>query len=197
MKQVIIFILVLLSSGCATIYRVDVDSIANTTVKASSTYYLEPLNAKVSVNSLQFQEYSLYAEQALGSRGYLRVDEVSDAELAIYLDYGIGDPQTDRYTHTTPVEDPNLAWQLPKKTVIKATTTYLRYIVLEAIDFTDYRQKLQSGIENPPIKEIWRLAVTSRGEADDLRLVFPVLIKAGTPYIGTNTGRIIRVDMYE
>jgi hypothetical protein len=42
-------------------------------------------------------------------------------------------------------------------------------------------------------KELWRAYVGSRGESNDLRQIFPVLVTALEPYIWKNTDREFRI----
>ena len=41
----------------------------------------------------------------------------------------------------------------------------------------------------------WKTMATSTGESGDLRLVFPYMIAGVQPYIGANSGQIVRVDI--
>lgn len=63
---------------------------------------------------------------------------------------------------------------------------YQRYLILEAVDYP--ASKIRG--ETVPV---WKLTVTSRGESDDLREVFPALVVAGADYIGTNTGKQVEI----
>jgi hypothetical protein len=47
------------------------------------------------------------------------------------------------------------------------------------------------------MKPIWKVKMISTGPSGDLRLIFPVMIGAGKEYIGTNTGKSIRVIIAE
>ena len=45
--------------------------------------------------------------------------------------------------------------------------------------------------------QLWTTTVTSTGSSGDLRRVFPALAAAAKPYIGTNTGQIVEVELPE
>lgn len=73
---------------------------------------------------------------------------------------------------------------------ISEYTTYTRYYELNAIDL-EYYKKTQKQ------KELWKTTVTSTGSNGDLRRVFPILIAASKKYIGSNTGKQVKVQLYE
>jgi len=73
---------------------------------------------------------------------------------------------------------------------ISEYTTYTRYYELNAIDL-EYYKKTQKQ------KELWKTTVTSTGSNGDLRRVFPILIAASKKYIGSNTGKQIKIQLYE
>jgi hypothetical protein len=45
-------------------------------------------------------------------------------------------------------------------------------------------------------EQIWRTEVLSTGSTGDLRMVFPALVAAATPYLGTSTTRQINAVLY-
>ena len=47
------------------------------------------------------------------------------------------------------------------------------------------------------IVPIWKTTVTSTGKSSDIRRVFPVLVTAGDPYWGKNTGQQVGVWLRE
>ncbi len=75
-------------------------------------------------------------------------------------------------------------------THIDSYTTFFRFIVLDAVDLVEYNH-------SEKIIQVWKTTVTSRGSSGDLRRVFPVLMAAATPYIGTNTGKQVDVTLTE
>ena len=68
--------------------------------------------------------------------------------------------------------------------------TYFRYILLTAYD-------LQELINTKKEVQLWQTTITSTGSSGDLRRVFPVLVAAAKPYIGTNTGKKVKVVISE
>ena len=63
-------------------------------------------------------------------------------------------------------------------------------MLLDAYDLDIYRKEKK-------LKEVWRTTVTSSGSSGDLRRVFPILVAASKPYIGSNTENKIKVVLYE
>jgi len=100
-------IALLLLAGCASMgrprFHVVVDSLASAGADQHRTYVLLPGNEGVTWEDLQFQEYSRYVQRALEARGFQPAQEAEDADVAIVLSYGIGDPQTRQYTYSLPV----------------------------------------------------------------------------------------------
>lgn len=45
--------------------------------------------------------------------------------------------------------------------------------------------------------QLWKVSVQSRGQSNDLRLIFPYMVTAMQPYLGTNTGHMLTVIVDE
>ena len=61
---------------------------------------------------------------------------------------------------------------------------------IEAVDIPTYRSKKK-------VVQVWKTGIVSVGSSGDLRRVFPVMIGAASSYLGTNTGEIRTVNLYE
>jgi len=200
---VVFVVFILLIGGCATIptpvqpaglyYDVKVNSIAVADADLKNkTYVLTSALKEVSVDDIQFKEFARYIENALSKKGYKRVDS-KNADMIIRLAYGIGEPKietdTQSYTASTGYSY-QVGWtwiHVPPqtKTVKKETTSYERFLILEAYDSKDRRSQL------------WRTRVTSWGWGTDLRIVLPRMIAAATYNFGTNTiGKPIYTRIY-
>ena len=196
-------VLVLSMSGCATIptpvrpaglyYDVKVESIAVAGADLKNkTYVLTSALKKVSVDDIQFKEFARYIENAMSKKGYTRVGS-KNADLIIRLAYGVGEPkiETDTQSYTASAGySYQVGWtwiHVPPqtKTVKTETTSYERFLILEAYDSKDRRSQL------------WRTRVTSWGWGTDLRIVLPRMIAAATYNFGTNTiGKPIYTRIY-
>lgn len=215
--------LVFLVCSCATVedkpqFHVSVDSLASINGIAKKTYLLLPGNEGITWDDLQFQEYAIYLMRALNSQGFISAEKYEDADIAIVLSYGIGDPQTTQYSYTLPTWGQTgissshtygtasvygntgtysgTTTYTPSygvtgyRSQIGSMTTYFRYARITAYDYKAFK-------ETEKQVQLWRTLATSNGSSGDLRRVFPVLIAATAPYLATNTGKQIPVQLYE
>jgi len=216
-------LLVILLGGCATVdnrpvFSVGVNSFARPGAETMKTFVLLPTGEGRTTDDLQFLEFSAYVERALTARGYQKATDFASADLAIFLAYGIGDPQTHTYTYTLPV------WG--QTGVVSSTTTgnvnvygntgtysqtttntpqygvkgytshqgsntsFTRHAYLTAYDLVSYREKKKEIV-------VWETKIASAGSSGDLRLVFPVMIAASRSFLGISTGKIVDVNLRE
>ena len=210
---------VLILSGCAataTKIHVKVDSISGVE-SSKNKYILLPGNKDTTAEDLQFREYASYVNRALIKHGFVPAQSGQDANVAIFLVYGIGDPQEHQYTYSLPtwgqtgVSSSHTTGTLntyggygsysgtttykPKYGITSRTysgtyTTYFRFLVLDAVDLDEYRKSEKE-------VQLWKTTVTSSGRSGDLRLVFPILVAASQEYIGKNTGQKVEINLYE
>ena len=115
--------------------------------------------------------------------------------MVIAIAYGIGEP-TQRVTgfstsqQSIPAFSPYAPTMAQTKTTAQYATTYARYVALTAYDYAEFRNTNKE-------KVLWELKMTSTGGSGDLRRVFPMMIAAGLPYIGKDTGKIVNVAIDE
>ena len=217
-----VFLILLAAVGCATMqppqYHVNVDSLNASTQTARKHFVLLPGNKDTPATDLQFREYAAYINRALVSRGYVAAESMEKADLAIFVVYGIGNPQEHQYSYSIPtwgqtgVSSSSTYGTLNtyggfgtysgtttytptygitgSTTHIGTETTYFRFLVLDALDLSEYRQTKKE-------IQLWKTTVTSTGASGDLRLVFPYMITASMPHIGTNTGKQTKVILEE
>ena len=221
LKPFIVIALALTLSFCGLDlqrFSVDVDAIASPLASGKRSYILIPGDPNVQLLDLQFQEFAGYLVNALRAQGYYLADTVDEAELVIMLAYGIGDPQTVSYTTSIPVfgqtgvassTTTGTARTVGNTTRINATTVnnptfgitgyttgtrtetnYSRYALITAFDHQLFR-------ENQQELELWRTTLTSTGSSGDLRQVFPIMIGAGTSFLGQNSGQRQNVILTE
>ncbi len=211
-KILIIIGSIFLLSGCQ-LYKVKVNSIGEID-RGKLTYVLLSSNENVSMHDLQFKEYAKYVERVLSEKGYVRVEKNSN--VVIFLSYGVGEPIAHNYNVLMPVvtysesntkgtyksgnnsygSNNNKIYQ-DTKTKYKSTSNeyvqktkiiYNRYIELEAVDVEEY-------IKNNDVVQLWNTTINSTGSNGDLREAFPVMLVAGSEYIGTNTGKDVKVTI--
>jgi hypothetical protein len=205
-------ILVMLLQACSFIprYAVDIDSINSPGAEAKNRYVLMPGEEGVNSENLQFKEFSAYVDRALASKGFTKVDDINNADISVYLSYGIGDPQEHEFAYSFPVWGeigyitsyryvrvyPNTYRTFLTYTPVfgiidndvhtGSYTTYKRFLILDAADLAASKTAGKS-------IQLWQTSVTSTGTSGDLRLAFPVLLAAAKDYIGANTGKKVQV----
>lgn len=212
----------ILTSGCATTgqpqFVVNVDSLASPTAASKKTYELLPGNDGTTWDDLQFQEYAAYVIRALTYQGFELATDSEEADIAIILAYGIGDPKTQQYSYTIPVwgktgvssskttgnissygnsaSYSGTTTYTPTygvsgyRTGTGTSTTYSRYIIIGGFDLEQYEATGKA-------VELWHTNITSSGSSGDLRRLFPVLMGAAASHLGTNTGQKVTVRLYE
>ena len=205
-------------SGCASMqftrFVSSVDSLAQPDAVAKKRYVLLPGGKGVEAGDLQFQEYAAYVKKVLVEKGFVKVDLFQHAEVAIFLGYSIGDPQTYQYTYSLPtwgqtgVSSSNTYGTVSSygntatysgtttytpsygitgsSTYVGTNTVYSRFLFLDAYDVPTYMQERR-------MAQVWKTTVVSTGASGDLRLVFPYMVAAMKPYLGTSTGRRVEV----
>ena len=214
----LLLVLALTSASCsmyAPRYAVAVSGIADQEMKPKKKYVLLSGEEGIQETSLQFKEYASFVNRALSAKGYILVDEHNEAETAIFLTYGIGDPTTSTYTYSVPVwGQTGVSSSSTYGTVssyggygtysgtttytptygitgyssrVGQQTTYFRHAELTAVDLASF-----TGPESTPI---WKTTIGSSGTSGDLRHVFPVMLGAAAEYIGENTGEIISIHL--
>ncbi|SHO54430.1 hypothetical protein VQ7734_00144 [Vibrio quintilis] len=220
-KLIIFLVLALLINGCAHIgpsYGVYVDSITAPGSDSKTKYILLPNNKDTSSDDLQYLEYKPYLVRALKSNGYREVNSIDDADIAVFVGYGIGDPQTEQHTYSVPtwgqtgvsssrtygtfnsygntssysgttIYTPTYGIT-GSETKIRTKTTYFRFISLVAYDVNEYKKSKK-------MKQVWKTDITSSGSSGDLRRAFPVLVAASEPYIGKDTNKKVHIKIRE
>ncbi len=216
-------ILVILLAGCATVenrplfVNVGISSYARPGSEAKKTFVLLPSEEGRS-EDLQFLEFSAYVERALTTRGYQKAADYVSADLAVFVAYGIGDPQTHTYTYHIPVWGQTgvasstttgivnvygnsgtysqTTTNTPEYGIKGYTTqqgsqiTFTRHAFLTAYDLAIFR-------ESKTERVVWQTSIVSVGKNGDLRAVFPIMIAASRPYIGMSTGKNVVVNLHE
>ena len=127
-------------------------------------------------------------KNSYGSR-QKRIENFEAADLAIFLSYGIGDPETIEHTYSIPITGQTgvvssynfysgSTTYTPTYGIVAysqgtyAETLFTRHIYLRAYDLKEYRETKKETI-------IWDTRIASSGSSADLRRTFPVLIAAG------------------
>ncbi len=188
-------------SGCVSArkpkYDVQIDSINSGISNGKKVYVLLPGNKNTSTDDLQFKEYVSYIDRAFSRIRLTKAEGGNAADIAIFLAYGITDPQTQQYTYSEPAWGvtgysssttygsltsygntgtySGTTYNTPQYGVTGETshlgsyTTYSRWIILDAYYVTSYSNEKK-------MEPVWKTTITSIGSSGDLRRVFPILI---------------------
>ena len=218
-------LLLILLSGCSTLsnigrtrFGVSVDSFASGEASSKKTYLLLPGNQGITEADLEFQEYAAYFKRVMQAKGYIYTTSKDDADLAVYLAYGIGDPETYQYAYSLPEyghtgylsrriyvaetgDDGEKTYRsyttfTPTygfrgySTYLDTKTAYRRFIVITAYDYEQFKKDEKE-------IQLWKTTITSTGTSDDLRRVFPILMAASEAYLATDTGQKVYLTLYE
>lgn len=219
-KIIIFVILMLFLHGCAVGPRfiVNIDSISSPDSELKNKFVLLPGSKDIDQGSLQYKEYAAYVERALFDKGFIKSNNMEAANVAIFLVYGIGDPQEHQFTYSIPIWGQTgvassstigtintfgntgtysaTTTNTPTYGIVGSSThtgtriTYFKYLWLDAVDLDEYRR-------TEKVNQLWKTMVTSTGSSGDLRQVFPVLVGAAKEYFGTNTGKKVQVTLFE
>lgn len=223
MKKILIllFLSVLLLSGCARYYIIGIDSINNREPLSDKSFVLLPGNKDTSATELQFQEYAGYVAKILASTGYALAASQETAAIEIFLSYGVGEPESHVYSYAEPVWGQvraNIKTYTTQSTTTSPsgdTTTYASntrvdpeygitgfttktgvytsYNKFIVMDAYDLKTKQKDG----KLKHLWKTTISSAGTTKDLRKLFPVMLIAAKQHIGGNTGEELEVQYPE
>lgn len=216
-----VLVVLLVLSGCASAgasFSVSVNSLSSTLASESRTYIILPGNENVNLNDLEFLEYMGYLKRALDIKGFALAENFEDADVAVLLSYGIGDPRDHHYSYAIPTwgqtgvssssTSGNVSVYGNTATYSSTTTyrptwgvtgynrvsgsytTFFRYVVIQGYDLKKY-------LQSEELVQLWQTQITSRGSSSDLRYVFPVLIGAASAYLASDTKKIIELDLSE
>lgn len=94
----------MLSSCAAPMhFQSGVSSFAYPNALEKKRYIILPGNKDVEANDLQFVEFTSYIQKILSEKGLEKAISLDSAEIAIFLQYGIGNPQTHQYSYAIPM----------------------------------------------------------------------------------------------
>lgn len=83
--------------------RADVDALATSDAQSKRRFVLLPGNKDINPRDLQFLEFKGYIEKSLLNRGFIKVEQLQDGDVVLFLNYGTGEPQLQQYSYDVPV----------------------------------------------------------------------------------------------
>ena len=208
-RLILIFITAIFLGGCASTYSFKVDAINNPEATEHQSYKIVSSNPEVSEEDLQFKEVAEYVKTTLSGKGLYEAPDIESADMIVDISYGIGEPQVDFKTYTTPVyamvgggyrtvSTPVVGSD--GKVRMVTTTIYIpprREIIgmeEKIIPITTYEKFLrmtsrenQDADESEGPVQVWSIYVKNKDESDDLRKYLPLMAAASVDYVGENT----------
>ena len=209
----VLALLVCLLGACARTVRVEVNSFVDRAA-AQQAGHLEgrrclvlPAKADVNPDDLQFREFSAQVSASLAQKGCAPAQGLEDADLAVMLAYGIGEPVI--------VEQRNYVvyhrWGRRGRGMpdhVPVTTTYIfntcslnleaRLVEKTAApsggakkDSAPSAQQAEAGAKLG--RQVWKLDAAHVGLQSDLRALFPWLLAAAGEYYGVDSGQTIPI----
>jgi hypothetical protein len=192
-----------------------VDALAQPTLAATKrTYTFVAHGGKDQApGDLRYQEVLRHVEHALASRGFRPATVPSQAELHLFVDFGVGDPVSRTHTFATPIYAElggGYATRTRQTTDAQGKTTTTTESVsvpgrYERVGtdvttniVTTYRKHLrlsarlrEPGVQPEAGREVWTVTAVSNDQRGDLRSALPLLAAALTPYIAADSGRAL------
>jgi hypothetical protein len=196
---------------------VRVDGIASSSARSKLRFVVLPGMPNVQPEELLFREFRYQTERALLHEGFIASEDQS-AEVAIFLSYGIGEPQLHYETITRPTFGlvPGGTYSVDTQSQTFGSATYTRGTVRERqqLAVTGYKTRTRTKVKydrfltvsavdlayykaTGKIGEMWRTTVTSIGSSDDLRRIFPVMMAAAMRRLAVSTPGKVDVDITE
>lgn len=208
--RIFISALFLILSGCASNprYSVAIDSYAKSDVSTAKTFRIAN-DKDQNPNDFQFIEFSRHIEKALSAKGLQRNDASPD--ISVYFSYSISEPREVTESYSIPIFGQTgvsssstygsvVGNTFQSSTIYTPTygvtgfqngtttsTFYTRTIVIDAMGANQNHADF--------LRPLWKTRIVSSGPGGDLRVIFPYMLSGALPYIGTNTGKIILVDV--
>lgn len=214
--------MLLLGAGCASTYKVEVDSISQPQPQTQEvvSYKIKTKNPGMDEGSLRHQEAAAYVKTALSGKGMYEAPTAEAADMIVEIDYGIEPPRVVMERTSTPVYA-QVGGGVRYEQAIVGTDSRGRPIVrtvavyepprTEVIGYQDvvtpvamYEKYLRISArqnkameEGRPPPEIWSVNVSSEDKSDDLRKYLPILASASVDYIGKDSGAKQTVKLKE
>jgi hypothetical protein len=221
MRTLFVFALLVgacLLGACARKVSVEIHSIAERPEAqqagslAGQRCLVLPVMPNVRPDDLQFREFSAQVSASLARKGCAPAQGLEDADLAVLLGYGIGEPVIVE-EHSYVVYRPWGRWGRGMAEYVPVTTTYIFNtcsLSVEAwlVEKTPVPQsggaKKGGAPSGPKVEEgaklgrqVWKIDAAHAGQRADLRALFPWLLAAAGEYYGVDSGRNVLVRVSE
>lgn len=202
MHKVLIVAACLTVTGCAHRPWVGIDAIASPDATNYKTYVLA--DADKGASPLEFEQYAEQINKVLTQHGFVNVAGTAKPDFVASLATSVGALSTTTSSGVTPTY--GVTGSTTQSTGIisggsyygtsTSTPTYgitgsRHYQVTE--DFYPIGFSIVAWRTDQRNSPIWQVTVTRKSPTPDLRRSFPFMLKAASPYIGKDTGGLIRI----
>lgn len=197
-------------AACTTGYNIRVDGIAGDTVSVGSGRYFIASNMQnIDESDLYFREFAALLDPPLQAIGLTAASGQEQADMVIYLNYGISGGENVYYSYERPyyqlIGGETVTWRETRtdsggnKTVVTGTVHVpLQYHFVgtvremeTAVVYTGFfsLEARKAGKEAQKQPALWQLTVKCTSWDNDLRRLMPMMTDTAAPWFGKNTGR--------
>lgn len=218
-REGIVVALAICTGGCATVHRFEVDAVKSEYVNVpGKAFCVVNGNPELGSDDLRFQQAREYVVTALSGRGMFEVDDTSQADLLVEVDFGQVGPIQRVELLEVPVwvsgdaingilADPETkpgprprAVTLARMTATETGSGYDTHVTI----ITEYERFLrlsareaQPDPDGPGPREVWSVVVENTSGHGDLDADLPLLVAAALDAVESDTGGIVEVDLKE
>ena len=214
----LLFCLLFALTGCfARTIQVDAISLGTAPFPLGSTFCVVPQGADTPGDDLEFREFANHVAWAIEQRGLTRVETPGPDTMLVTLGYRMSEPivtetesqypirgrvgsaaHTYYYRDSKGRERSRTLWEPRYGTVgyetrVHRTTEYACDIEIQAHAPPDALERF----DIKPGSPLWKIRASHIGSINDLRLLFPRMMRTMAPHLGDNTGQIIDVELLE
>jgi len=188
---------------------VQLDAYSNRAYLPRKVAFLVCNDERIPNNDLRNQELEYYLKNALAPQGYSFTDNIEDASISIFYEYGISHPQVYTSERVVPVwgvtgigssvtatqtgrsaitgrpvtvsatYNAPMYGQIGERVETQSITFYLCWANISAYDVDHYRKTGED-------KMLWLTEITSSSQNNNLREIFPYMMAAVKENIGQN-----------
>ncbi|WP_164878381.1 DUF4136 domain-containing protein [Pollutimonas thiosulfatoxidans] len=210
MKKLILLVLLATLTGCAALSRpeVTVNAIAAPDADQYKTYVMMPADEKS--RGLEFDQYVALVDQALAEKGFIKVNEISQANIAIGLTTNVGDAKATTNSGVIPQWGQTgyrsaqtygsvVGNQYQANTYYTPTygvTGYMPYsntVTYYPIGFA--LGAWAKTADGKDIRQVWNIVASGNSRNGDLRSAFPKMLRAAMPYIAGDSKGMIKITV--
>jgi len=198
-KTLTIFVVVLLT-GCVNRPLVQIDAIAAQDAQKYKTFQI--IDANENRSPLEFGQYADQVKRVMEEKGFVQTANNPDFILSLATLVGPREAMTQSGvmpTYGVTGSNTQTTGYVAGGTYYGSTTSTPTYGVTgsrayqQTINFYPIGFSLSAWKNQKESEQIWRIVVTGRAEAPDLRKHFPAMLRAASPYISQDTGGVIEI----